>query len=83
MVQTINAKICIHNMPEEPMKHRYLVARQFITLDFGASLWYYGAFDEKKRAERAAIDLGNGVVMEVEQPVRIHLEEKEEDDAEE
>lgn len=76
MARTINARVCIHNMPDEPLKHRYLVARQFITVDHGASLWYYGTFEEKKRAERAAIELGNGVVMEVEQPVKIREEER-------
>ena len=77
MAKTINAKICIYNMPDEPLKNRYLVARQFITADQGASLWYYGSFEEKKRAERAAVELGNGVLLEVnsEKPVKIRREE--------
>ncbi len=77
MARTINARVCIHSMPDEPLKHRYLVARQFITADQGASLWYYGTFEEKKRAERAAVELGNGIVLEVniEKPVKIRKEE--------
>ena len=37
---------------------------QSITADQGASLWYYRTFEEKKRAERAAVELGNGIVLE-------------------
>ena len=73
MARTINVKARICNMYEDPPGKGYLVARQFITIEEGASLWYYGFFEEKKRAERAAIDLGNGVVLEVEgeKPVKL------------
>ena len=79
MARTINVKARIYNMDEDLPGKGYLVARQFITAEQGASLWYYGFFEEKKRAERAAVELGNGVVLEVEgeKPVKIAMKEDE------
>ncbi len=80
MAQMIKATVCVHCMPEEPLKPGYLVARQYITVEHGASLWYYGHFESKERAKRAAIELGNGVLLEVEgeKPVKIRREDEHE-----
>lgn len=59
----VKAKII--NAPGKPMpKGSYLVARQDITVGH-PELWYYGCFKEKERAEEAAVEIRNGVVLEV------------------
>lgn len=55
----------IQNMPSKPIKgHGWLVARQDITVGH-PQLWYYGFYREKLRADTAAYEIRNGVVMEV------------------
>ncbi len=55
----------ILNMPGKPItEHGWLVARQDITIG-KPQLWYYGFYVEKDRADRAAVEIGNGVVLEV------------------
>ena len=52
----------IQNVPCYAYEHKYIVAnlndRKF---------WFYGAFDDKARAEEVAKTLDNGVVFEVEE----------------
>ena len=60
----INVIADINNMPTKPItKHGYLVARQDITTGH-ADLWYWGFYEDKDRANQAAVEIGNGVVLE-------------------
>lgn len=49
----------VKNLPEE-VNRAYLVVR---VVD--AELWYYGAYYEKTLANKVAIEIGNGLVLEV------------------
>ena len=65
----INVIADLNNMPTKPItKHGYLVARQDITTGH-ADLWYYGFYEDKDRANQAAVEIRNGVVLEVPKPV--------------
>lgn len=57
---TVNVNI--ENLPAyaEEAERGYIVARQ----DSG-ELWFYGLYDGKKQAENVAVEIGNGVVLEV------------------
>ena len=62
----INVIADINNMPTKPItKHGYLVARQDITTGH-ADLWYWGFYEDKDRANQAAVEIRNGIVLEVE-----------------
>ncbi len=50
----------VNNMPSPKVDHGYLVAR---VVD--GELWYYGLYDLKDRADKAAAEIGNGIVVEV------------------
>ena len=55
----------IRNAPAKPMPvGYYLVARQDITAG-KPTLWYYGCYADKERAEQAAVEIRNGLVLEV------------------
>lgn len=54
----MKVEIKINNMPES-VKNPYIVLRQ----DNG-SVWYYGAYNDKRQAESIARDIGNGFVTE-------------------
>ena len=61
----INVIADIRNMPTKPItEHGYLVARQDITTGH-ADLWYWGLYEDKDRANQAAVEIRNGVVLEV------------------
>lgn len=47
----------VNNLPATTC--RYIVARY---IDHG--LWYYGSWDEREDAERVALELENGLVVE-------------------
>lgn len=55
----VKANIEIKNAPEK--LHRYTVVRR---LDDG-KLLYYGTYKDQNRAEMAAAELGNGLLVEV------------------
>ena len=60
----INVIADINNMPTKPItKHGYLVARQDITTGH-ADLWYWGFYEDKDRANQAAVEIRNGIVLE-------------------
>ena len=60
----VNSKIkgylFINNMPSQRMNHGFLVARVV-----NGELWYYGLYDLNDRADKAAAEIGNGIVVEV------------------
>jgi len=58
--ETIAVKAMVYNLPKE-LRPGFVVARQ----DCG-NLWYYGTYDDYRRALEVACDLENGVVLEVE-----------------
>lgn len=58
----INVIADINNIINQPTAHGYLVARRD---DTTAALWYYGFYEDKDRANQAAVEIGNGVVLEV------------------
>lgn len=45
---------------DKDRRGQFLVARQ----DRGR-LWYYGTYEKHERAEQAALEIGNGIVLEV------------------
>ena len=51
----------VKNTPDN-VKSGYMVARRD---EYTAELWYYGTYDEKKRAYDVALELENGIVLEV------------------
>ena len=55
----MKAEIKINNMPEE-IRHPYIVVRR--TED--TTLWYWGAYDDENSATAAAVEIGNGFVVE-------------------
>ena len=57
--KTIDAKVFIHNLPQEII-HGFMVVRN----DEG-DLWYYGTYAKKDKAQETAAVLGNGLVLEV------------------
>lgn len=53
----------INNIINQPTEHGYLVVRRD---EITAQLWYYGFYTDKDRADKAALEIRNGIVMEVE-----------------
>ena len=43
-------------------KRKYLVVRRD---EHDASLWYYGTYDNKERAQEVALEIRNGIVLRV------------------
>lgn len=60
MSEFIFCKAEIHNMPEDRDSHGFMVVRKE-----GKQLWYYGTYPVKERAEEVAVEIGNGIVLEV------------------
>ena len=60
----IDAKVKVLNMPNKPLKTGYMVVRADITVG-KADLWYYGLYDSYERANEAAVEIRNGVVLGV------------------
>lgn len=60
----IDAKVKVLNMPNKPLKTGYMVARVDITAG-KSDLWYYGLYDSYERANAAAVEIRNGVVLGV------------------
>ena len=59
-----NVTADIRNMPTKPItENGYIVARQDITAG-SADLWYWGFYTDKDRAEQAAVEIRNGVILE-------------------
>ena len=58
----INVFADINNITNQPTTNGYLVVRRD---ERTAALWYYGFYENKERAERAAFEIRNGVVLEV------------------
>lgn len=57
MDRVVDAKVCVMNCPNE-LHTGYMVVRLV-----NATLWYYGLYDTMERAAKAAVELGNGVVI--------------------
>ena len=53
-------KAVVKNTPAN-VKTGYMVARRD---NYTAELWYYGVYDEEKRAYDIALELENGIVLE-------------------
>lgn len=49
----------IYNLPIYAKGYKYIVAR-----DIDGELWFWGAWDDRNKANEAALELGNGVVIE-------------------
>ena len=56
----MRANVEIFNTPSYELKGGWTVAR-----NCDAELWYYGCYDTEERAKEVAMELGNGVVLEV------------------
>lgn len=54
----MNVSCEVKNTPEYAKEKKHIVARYF-----DHQLWFYGAYDEADRAEKAADDLENGIVL--------------------
>lgn len=60
----MTGRIYVHNLPSYPLAG-YVVAR--IDSTGGTpKLWYWGCFETKNRAEAAVKELGNAIMVEVE-----------------
>ena len=53
----------VNNMPHPSTEPGYLVVRRD---EHDASLWYYGFYHNIEQAYEAAMEIGNGIVLEVE-----------------
>lgn len=61
MKGNIKCTITVNNLPDDfQQSGKYLVVR----ISEGA-LWYYGAYTEKHRADYAAFEIGNGLVVQM------------------
>lgn len=56
----IKGYLFVNNMPSNRIKNGFLVCR---VVD--GELWFYGLYDLKDRADKAAAEIGNGIVVEV------------------
>lgn len=56
----IKGYLFVNNMPDTRLNHGHLVVR---VVD--GELWYYGLYERKDRADKAAVEIGNGIVVEV------------------
>ena len=65
MIQSVNAKIDILNVPDSGIRKGFYVVRAERTALGVLALWYYGPYEVKERAEDVASSLGNGLVIEV------------------
>lgn len=51
----------IKNLPQREFEESgYIVARRD---EYTAELWYYGFYRDKEAAGRAAVEIGNGIVL--------------------
>ena len=62
MCRDITAKIHVNNLPHDDFGTGYMVVRRG---EHDASLWYYGFYQDLKRAKTEAVVIGNGIVIEV------------------
>lgn len=53
----------INNLPREDL-YGFMVAR-LCHSESKPELWYYGTYESEERANEVAMELGNGVVLEV------------------
>lgn len=68
-IKSIKANVTIFNAPSKEFPPGgYVVARQDITCG-KPQLWYYGCFKERERAEKVAVEIRNGVVLEVDNKI--------------
>ena len=52
----------VNNVPHPIIEPGYLVVRRD---EHNASLWYYGFYRNIEQAYEAAVEIGNGIVLEV------------------
>jgi len=52
----------VNNMPHPITEPGYLVVRRD---DHDASLWYYGFYQDLDRAQEIAVEIGNGIALEI------------------
>ena len=52
----------VNNVPHPITEPGYLVVRRD---EHNASLWYYGFYNKIEQAYEAAVEIGNGIVLEV------------------
>ena len=57
----ITAKIHVSNMPPDSFGKGYMIVRR----GDDASLWYFGFYQDLEKAKRVAVEIGNGIVLEV------------------
>lgn len=63
IVKKLDCKITIHNVPESIVngsRTGFVCARVDLP-----KYWYYGCYDTFERATEVAMELGNGIVVEV------------------
>ena len=62
----VKAILDINNMPPAVKLNCFMVVRYCNPDVHHATLWYYGQYDTRARAEHVARQIGNGFVIEVE-----------------
>ena len=60
-IEKIYAEVKVNNLPDTEEEGFMVVRRD----EHDASLWYYGTFDTEDRAKEVAIEIGNGLYIEV------------------
>ena len=63
----MKAEVKINNMPRT-MNEKYIVARRD---EHTARLWYYGNYDTEERALEVALEIRNGIVVELADAVTV------------
>lgn len=59
--EKINAIVKVNNLPNVEEEGFMVVRRD----EYDASLWYYGTYDTEDRAKEVAVEIGNGLYLEV------------------
>ncbi len=61
----LNVTIRVYNMPVSRNTRKGFMVVRLVD----AAMWYYGTYDEYNRAREVALELGNGLVVEVKEEV--------------
>lgn len=57
----IDAKVFVHNLPTQKIVNGAFVVVRVVDTEF----WYYGTWSNKETAQDVAVEIGNGVVLQI------------------
>ena len=55
----LGVTVSVYNLDHEP-RHNYIVVRRD---EETAKLWWYGSYETEEKANRVAVEIGNGIVL--------------------